>query len=348
MANNNAYNAVLAKARAMYGRHITLEQYQEMLRCRSVQDVAAFLKAQTHYSEALGNVAEHNIHRGQLENMLRRAAFEQCGKLYHFLPLTRNSLFQIVIMEEEIREILRMVLLLKAGNPKSFIIDLPGYLIQRADVDLLAVAKVTKFDELILVLKDSDYANILKRFATIDNNKNEIDYIGCEHAFFEYFFSRMFAMINKNYHGQEKTDLMGLLKINIEMVNLENIFRCKRYLKASQEEIVKNLYPYYYKINAQQVRELVDAKDVNVLNDLLSKTKYKTQFEPKELPYIEDYTKRYYYSLCKQYLHFSTYVSVVFYAYYHLNKVELDNIFHIIEGIRYGIPENEIRELIII
>ncbi|WP_077534675.1 V-type ATPase subunit [Massiliimalia massiliensis] len=346
MANTNAYNAVLAKARAMYGKHITPEQYQEMLRCRTVQDVAAYLKAQTHYSETLSNIAEHNIHRGQLENMLRRAAFEQYGKLYHYLPLTRNSLFQVVIMEEEIREILRMVLLLKAGNPQTFIIDLPGYLIQRSEVDMMAVAKATKFDELVFALRDSGYAAILRRFAPSDAN-GRIDYIGCEHAFYEYFFSQTFAMVEQNYKGQEKTDLLDLLRINVELINLEHIFRCKRYLKASQEEIVKSLYPYYYKIHAEQIREMVEAKDAAALSEMLAKTKYQSRFDPGELPNIEDYTKRYYYSLCRRYLHFSTHVSVVFYAYYHLNRVEMDNIFHIIEGIRYQIPENEIRELII-
>ncbi|MBC8611079.1 V-type ATPase subunit [Massilimaliae timonensis] len=346
MANSNAYNAVLAKARAMYGKHITPEQYQEMLRCHSVQEVAAFLKNQTHYGEMLSNVSEHNIHRGQLENLLRKAAFEQCGKLYHYLPLTRNDLFQVVIRQEEISELLRMVLLMRAGNAKSFILELPGYLIQRAEIDLMAVARATKFDELIYAVRGSEYAAILKRFAPSDE-KGQINYIGCEHAFYEYFYRKTFAMINKNYKGQAKTQLLELVKVDIELKNLEHVFRCKRYLNASPEDIVRSLYPYYYKIHAEQLQEMVEAKDEHTLDDLFSKTKYHTKFEQTQLPFIEDYTKRYYYSLCKRYLHFSPYVSVVFYAYFHLNQVELNNIVNVIEGIRYGLPENEIKELLV-
>lgn len=348
MANTNAYNAVLAKARAMYGRHITSEQYQEMLRCRSVQEVAAFLKGQTHYSEALSNVAENNVHRGQLENMMRKAAFEEYSKLYHFLPLTRNSLFQTIVMEEEIREILRMVILLKAGNPQNFIIDLPVYLIHRADVDLLAVAKATKFEELIQAMNNHPYAALLRRFAP-GEERREIDYIGCEHAFFEYYFRHVFALIEDNYHGQEKSELLSLLRTQVELVNVEQLFRFKQYLDVPHEDIVKSIYPHYYKIKAEQIREMAESKDVGALREVLMRTSYRPQVEQlEEGGFIEANTHRYYYEKCRSALHFTTHVSVAFYAYCYLNRMELNNIFHIVEGIRYQVPENEIRDLIII
>ena len=346
MANTNAYNAVLAKTRAMYGRHITAEQYQEMLRCRSVQDVAAFLKGQTHYGDALSNVVEHNIHRGQLENMMRKAAFEEYSRLYHFLPLTRNSLFQTIVMEEEIREILRMVLLLKSGDPKSFILDLPVYLIRRAEVDLLAVARVTRFEELIQVMKEHPYAALLRRFAP-GEERGEIDYIGCEHAFYEYYFRHLFALVEKGCRGQERSELLGLIRTQVELVNIEHLYRFKRYLKSPQEEIVRSIYPHYYRVKAEQIREIVEAKDTDVLQNVLAASGYRGRLALDEDSSVEEQTRRYFYQQCRRALHFTTHVSVAFYAYCVLNRMELSNIFHIVEGIRYQVPESEIRALIV-
>mgnify|MGYP003379009870 CR=1 FL=1 len=86
MLSSYSNNVIAAKARGMYGKRITIEQYEELLRCRSVSEAASYLKNQTHFRYALENVNPANIHRRQLENMLTREAFAglpdfpgQCG-----------------------------------------------------------------------------------------------------------------------------------------------------------------------------------------------------------------------------------------------------------------------------
>ena len=53
MGNTQASNAILAKARAMYGRRLTARNYQELLNCRDLPDLISYLKTRTSYSEAL-------------------------------------------------------------------------------------------------------------------------------------------------------------------------------------------------------------------------------------------------------------------------------------------------------
>ena len=47
MTVSSAANAVLAKARAMYGKRLTAQNYTDLLACRSVNEAAAYLKAHT-------------------------------------------------------------------------------------------------------------------------------------------------------------------------------------------------------------------------------------------------------------------------------------------------------------
>jgi V/A-type H+-transporting ATPase subunit C len=346
MVKSHTDQAVLAKARAMYGKRITAQQYEEMLHCRSVGEVASFLKTQTHFADDLNSIVENNVHRGQLEHLLRRAAFESYGKLYQYLPNDSDSMYHYMVKEEEIQEILRMVQLLKADNAKSFIIDLPAYLIHRASVNLMSVAKATTFDELIFSLEGSDYAEILRRFQPSDTQPN-IDYVGCEHAFYEYWYSKIFKTLS-TYQGREKTELSDLMRIRVELLNIEHIFRSKVYLNTSQEDMIRSIYPYYYKVSSEQIHQMMLAKDRNAMQTLFSQTKYHRQFAEHDYPYIEGYTRRYFYQKCKSYLHFTNFASVGFYAYVTISQTEISNVINIIEGIRYQVSEDQIKELLII
>ena len=46
-------NAVLAKSRAMYGRCLKEDDYRQLVECKTVSEVAAYLKSRTCYGKAL-------------------------------------------------------------------------------------------------------------------------------------------------------------------------------------------------------------------------------------------------------------------------------------------------------
>lgn len=342
-----SHNAILAKTHAMYGRRITKEQYDAMMKCHSVSEVAAYLKTQTHFKTALSSIAESNIHRGQLENLLHRAVFEDYSRLYRYLFSKRETFSLYIIEEEEIREILRMVLLMKADNAKSFILDLPGYLINRSSVDLMAVAHSSNFEELIHVLENTPYGPILKKYRPTEGHPY-IDYVGCEHAFYEYFFRHMTQDIKKYYSGLEQKRLLDLLHLRIELLNLSHIMRSKTYLKTPNSDIVRSLFPYYYKLSSKDLNKMIEAKDTETLDHLFEQTPYYQKYASEQFSYVEEYTSRVQYRSCRRALHFSTYSSVAFFSYTVLSQLELSNVINIIEGIRYQIPESEMRKLIVV
>lgn len=338
--------AIVAKARTMYGKRITPKQYDEMIHCRSVQDVANYLKTKTHFAETLQEADTSNIHRGHLENLLRRSMFDQYAKLYTYISNGEDNLFHYIIMKEEIAEILRMVLLLKAGNAKNFIIDLPGYLIRRSKINLLGISKVTRFDELVALLDGSDYAAILRRFQPAGEQAG-IDYVGCEHAFYAYYYNKLFGLVQKNRNAAEARELKNLVRVQIEILNIEHIYRAISYLDIPKEKIVHSLYPYYYHLSANTLEEMMACKDQSALDQILVQTVYYQKFYGQNYPYIEDYTKRFVHQMSRRNLHFYTSAPLIFYSYYNISQIELQNIITIIEGIRYQVPENEIKAKII-
>ena len=71
-ASNASGNAVLAKARALYGRRLRAEDYRRLMGCRTMSELAAALKEQPLYSAALADVNPQYARRAQLESLLRQ------------------------------------------------------------------------------------------------------------------------------------------------------------------------------------------------------------------------------------------------------------------------------------
>lgn len=340
-------NAILAKARAMYGKRITRAQYDEMLHCKTVSEVAGYLKAHTHFSTALSGISETAIHRGQLEDLLRRTAFDEYNKLYRYQTGGSKDLFYYFVVEEEIIEILRMVLLLKADNAKSFILDLPGHLISRTPIDWMAVANVTSYKELIEVLEDGEYVRILKRFQP-ESDDSTLDYVGIEHAFYTHLYERLYTMARKNYREDEANEFRALLNAKLELLNITHIYRADTYLNMPKDVLVKSLYLYYDKLTRRQLEELCDAKNQKEFMDIFQKTYYHRRYPLEQTDYFEDYADSIFYGLCRHALHFTTSSEIAFYAFLSLRRIEQSNLTNIIEGIRYQVPESEIKTLLIL
>ena len=77
-------NAILAKARSMYSHRLTEQNYEELLKRRSINDLVAYLKSETAYSGILADLKEVNIHRGQLEALLNKEIFLRLDRLMRF------------------------------------------------------------------------------------------------------------------------------------------------------------------------------------------------------------------------------------------------------------------------
>ncbi len=349
MSASFAENAIVSKARGLFGKRITSEQFKDMAKCNSVSEVAMYLKSQTHFSDALSGISENNIHRGQLEEILRRSVFDSYSELFRYItdPTPEaDTLFDYFFIEEEINEILKMLLLIKAGNAESYIMELPAFLLSKAKIDLMQLAKVTTYDELISVLGESEYAKILKRF-TPDEEHPNIRYVACEQALFDYYFGSMLKMIDKYYAGETKKQLSEMLKYRIELFNITSIYRSKFFHNASDTTTVKRIYTYYFKLSAKTFDRLIHANDKEKFKAILSDTYYGKRYPFDDVEYIENYTQRIIYNLSKHYLHFTINAPVAFYAYYYLSQIELSNIISIIECVRYDLSVEEIEKLLI-
>ena len=101
--------AVLAKARAKYGRFMTDKDYSSILACQSVAEVMVYLKSHTHYASVLSDVNERDVHRGWLELLLRQYLFNEFDSLCHYDSGVSAGFSRYVIEKTEVEQIIRFL-----------------------------------------------------------------------------------------------------------------------------------------------------------------------------------------------------------------------------------------------
>ena len=138
------------------------------------------------------------------------------------------------------------------------------------------------------------------------------------------------------YKGKKQKDLLTMLNTSIELQNITKIYRLKKYFNATPDQIREVLFMESSRIPRSQMEELIAAKDASEFLRMLASSPYKLYVDDHEFVYIEYYTEKIKYHLARRYMRFSTDSALVYMTYKIVYQIEIDNLKHIIEGIRYG------------
>lgn len=334
-------NAVLAKVRAMYAHRLTAADYQNMLSCRTPAEVAAYLKEKTAYGAHMHTVLPTEVHREWLENRLREAQHSQFEALSYYAYAINAQFYFYFILERE-TERLSHSLALVADRSNSELPAHSPFFDKHTTVDWKKIETATDLSQWLEGLKGSPYRKICQPF--IDTEKNTVDMIALDHALDNYTMQRLLRLADAAYDHAEEKALTEHLKMYIDLHNIVGIYRCRRWRRepgfARSAVITEG-----GTLTDTQLEKLMQAEDDTAFFGLLSRTRYRELNIGAE-GYIELSAEQYRYRHCRHDLRFTTFPSVALLCYVTLQKTELNNIIHIIEGVRYEQPETARQMLI--
>lgn len=345
MLSELSSNVVLSKARAMYGKRLTLQNYNDLLACKSVSEVATYLKNNTVYGKVLSGIEETEIHRGQLEAKLKQKLLEDYASLCHYEITVGEHFSKYFIQRNEIEQILRAILLLDAGMPEEYLFNMPSYLLRHTKIHLKAFSKIKNFDDLLRALEHTEYRRILEPFRP--DESGWVNYTGIESALYSYLYANMFRIIQKYTHGEAEKQLNDILKSWIDLTNYARIVRLKITYRSDPEFIKKALLPYGT-FSERLLDKMIEAGSEEEITSLLGNTEIGKRALKFEHEYVGELPKRMNFRNCHHYIDFSTHPSVVLISYIVVCEAEIGDIITIVEGIRYQLATDEIRKLLII
>lgn len=98
-----SYSGLSTKIRAMQSRLVTDEQLEEIVQLPNVPQVTAYLKRTPEYQNIWSGLDENDLHRGQIEKLLKKSIFLNFSRLYHFANQEQRTFLSLYSKRYEIR-----------------------------------------------------------------------------------------------------------------------------------------------------------------------------------------------------------------------------------------------------
>ena len=337
----NPSSAVIAKARAKYGRRLKEKDYKALVKCGSVGEIVRYLKSYTEYDRYLSKVSA-GIHRGNLENILREEHFNS------FLSLCRynradSPITGYLYRRTEIRELIKYLTLLSIGRPIEYIFTLPMYFDDHTEIPLQKLSSAHSYPALLELLPQRGYRDILKLH--IPESDEEIDISAIEDALLIYSLDTLYTDISNIKNKGERARLKSLFDTLVDYNNYSRILRLKRFYKLGGEDVKKHILPYGT-LYGRRLEPMITKETYEEVRSALSDTKVGKKAQSFDID--DEMAIKGRFLKCRHELYFSTEPEIVLLAYYIVSETEIKNLTTIIEGVRYGIAPERIFEMLII
>jgi V/A-type H+-transporting ATPase subunit C len=333
----DSYIAAAAKTRALFGGILNENVYDDLLSRNSVADVAVYLRNHTVYGEVLESLPLAELHRADLEILLKRQFIIETGRIYKHIKdkyffFDLNLDFEIEILKTIIRSFLTEgscshnydLLIFKKGQFFDFA-DLISAESLNVLITKLKKSKVSKYVVPILSEKDP------KLIQSIETNLDI------------FYFTNAYLSAKNNLKGEQLEFVNNFLGTKADLYNVVLILRAKKYFSWARDEIIPHIINYYNRINSEVIYKMADAPSFAACEAFLSKTVYGHIAEDSGFDIL---MKKYYLSKYISRIRASVDFKAVLY-YFQLKKIDIENIITITEAVRYGYGRAEAKKMIV-
>lgn len=337
-------NAILAKSRAMTCDLLTAEDFSALMNSRNLTEFVSYLKSRTVYSKALSSLSGVNIYRGRIEAEIRRFNLERIANLASFENAIGQKMHEIVYLSYDVNLILSCADHLDAKVVSDFSLFTPKAYFKNSQLDPIALETAMSFDEFYDALEGTRFQKPLDIFK---NGKAVFTITGLENALYGYLCSEIKRIVKKNLDSKAQRELLEHFEQESDFKMMESIYRMKKYFPQETLDFGNIFYTGLSAFSPEEVKTLICAKNTDELFELLKKSKYKKYIDESLKDRIELLTHTAKFKINKNKLRFSVNPEVVMFAFIDLLEKETKNLIHIIEGIRYELPPEEIAKFLI-
>ncbi|MGI6031591.1 MAG: V0D/AC39 family V-type ATPase subunit [Eubacteriales bacterium] len=332
------YSGIAAKTRAMYGRRLRPQDFQALLQAKNVDEVAAYLKNHPGYHDTMVAFAQSSIHRSALESLLREELSQEYARLLGFLSGNQQDFMNFWVHKLEIDEILYYLRLIISQRQQDYQPHMLPTIARHSDIPLAELQKPHDFPQLVELLRPTRYYPLLQPFT----RQPTLDYTHIELTLRSDYFRQLLRSCEKDLPPEDSKILTQLVGGQIDLSNFAHLIRSKRFFHQPDEHIYTNLLPLTHRIDSAMIRRMVTAPTWEEAYDLIYETPYAKFFRQYHFDYVEQYFYRYTQVCARRILCTRQTGICIPFAFLMFKQLEVRTLTQIIEGIRYGVPGQEI------
>lgn len=328
------YSGLTTKIRAMESRFLKDSDFREITELESVPLAVSFLKRFPSYQPIFHLEDENELHRGQIEKMLRQSVYRDFTKLYRFSNQEQRRFLDLYFKRYEVSVIKQCLTNLFDHRPTS--LDLSAFedfFNEHSDLNLAKMSASSTLDEFVASLQQTDYHAIFSMLTDMEQ-PTLFDY---EMTLDIYYFREIWKKKDKLYSGRELENLTKAYGSKFDMLNLQWIYRSKCYYQMSSSDIYALLIPVKHRISQRQLSQMVEADDRATLESLIEQTYYGRHYQDFTLDTLESM----YASIMKHILSGESrknpYSIISLYSYLYHKEHEVNRLIIALECVRYRI-----------
>lgn len=332
------YSGVVTKVAAMRAKLLKEKDYEIIAGMHTVTEVISYLMETKAYGPQISQIDETYYHRGNIEKVLVQSLYDDYTRLYRFVGLEQKQFLKLFLKRYEVDLIRYCLRIVFNHYDVSFDIDHKRPFFDKyskLSIEKLIAAKDIK--GLVESLKGTEYYQPLAKLSEAED-LNLFDY---ELALDLYYFS---VMWKKRKNVAHKGDLEILTKefgSRIDLINLQWIYRAKKYYHMLPPDIYSLLIPIHFRINPEELKGLVEAPTLEEFFRVLNETKYAKNRTFDEEHNVETmvagFLRHIYLSASRNH----PYSLASLHGYLYLKEEEIYRITTALECIRYDLSERE-------
>lgn len=338
-----SYSGLSTKIRAMQSKLMSEQQYKEIAQLDSVIQIVAYLKKQPGFAELWADLDENSLHRGDVEKLLVHTIHQNFTKLYRFANPQQRTFMALYFKRYEIsilKDCLRKVF--DEGKAQLDLSLFQDFFDRHSKMNLERLTNSSTIEELVNNLQGSEYYDPLKKLEN-DYQPRIFDY---GMALDQYYFANIWSVKEKLFRKRDLEEITKAYGNKFDMLNLQWIFRSKKYYHMAPADIYALLIPVHYRLSKKEIAALVEASDEEEFRRILDTTYYKKKFPELSPENLEElYTlnlKTILETEARKYPH----SVIMIYSYLYHKEHEVNRLTTAVECVRYGLPATEILDYI--
>ena len=338
MGNILVYSGIVTKIRAMEARLLTPEQFEEIANLHTVPEVYSYLKDHSAYADVLDEIDEDRLHRGDIEKVLIQSLYRDYTKIYRFSSLEQRKFLKLYLKRYEIDLINYCFRIVINHYTEPFDLNYKRPFFDRCSqisIEKLITSRTT--DELVENLKNTEYYEPLHKL----RDSQAVTLFDYDLALDLYYFTTLWKNRKKVLRKKELAIFTRDCGSKIDLLNLQWIYRAKKYYKMAAADIYSLLIPIHYKISVDLIKELAEAADLEEFYAAVRKSTYARHYDFEQKLTIDQMYADCLYHLYTVDRRRNPYSIAAVNTYLFLKEEELRKLTTAMECIRYSLSPGE-------
>lgn len=337
MGSVKKYAAVNTKIRYLFSELLKKSDYKKLLEFSTYEESFNYLKNNTSYSKIIET--DDVLEIEELERLFNKNLRKSLEKVNYYFSNENREFIHALFIRYEVENLKLLIRLLIRNE------SLEGYLDKiyipkiKTNVDYDLLFNSSSIEEMIMNLSNTPYKRVLEQYID-EEERRKIFYM--EMTLDRHYFNNL-TKTTQNLAKDDRKEVGELLGRNIDLLNIQWIYRGSKYYGLSSEELINYTLDGGFLLKYNFLKELCYASSIEEFKEKIKDSGY-----PKELvdnfnkndEHIESEIEKYLFELFMKFRKKNRMNMVEFLVYIHSLEFEMRDLFIILESKRYGISED--------